>query len=153
MNFQTFWVEYPRKVARVAAERAAKKINEDEWPNIIEGVKRYKKVWTDKQYIPHPATFLNNRRWEDEIETIEENKRTQGVSTFINVLRTHRSFPGSELSRDILSTFQRMGIHWDRLKTMSDEEIKEKFNQHYGKGQERVSNVVEFKKAASGDME
>ena len=24
--------------------------------------------WGDKQFIPHPSTWLNQKRWEDEIE-------------------------------------------------------------------------------------
>jgi hypothetical protein len=145
-------VEYPRKVARVAAEKAAKKISPEEWPLVIEGVRKYKKVWTDKQYIPYPATFLNQQRWQDEIETIEESKKETASSVFLHTVRSVRSFPGNTLSKDIIETFNKIGIHWERLKTMSDEEIKEKFNQNYGKEQVRsVSNVVDFQKRASGD--
>ena len=151
MNFQTFWAEYPKKVAKVDAEKAAKKIADSEWPAVLEGLRKYKKVWTDRQFIPYPGTFLNKRRWEDEIEDIAEVKRNQDCSNFINAIRLHKSFPGTELSRDILTTFQRMGIHYERLKQLSDDEIRTKFNQNYGES--KPSNVVEFKRAAAGDTE
>ena len=30
--------------------------------------------WQEKQFIPHPTTWLSQGRWEDEIETIHEDK-------------------------------------------------------------------------------
>jgi len=35
--------------------------------------------WEDKQYIPHPATFLNGRRWEDEVTTVKKLIGRSGV--------------------------------------------------------------------------
>ena len=37
-----------------------------------DGLINYIKFWehnkTEKQFIPHPSTFINQKRWEDEIE-------------------------------------------------------------------------------------
>ena len=68
--FNAFWSIYPRRIAKVDAEKAARKIKESEWPIVMEGLRKYIKAWAgkEKQFIPHPATFLNKRRFEDEIE-------------------------------------------------------------------------------------
>jgi hypothetical protein len=68
-GFKTFWEEYPRKEAKQKAADAWKKINPKEVPAIMAGLKRLKgcEQWTSDggKFVPHPATFLNGRRWED----------------------------------------------------------------------------------------
>jgi len=66
-EFITFWQAYPRKVAKHNARRAWEKHqpNLDEVPPALE---RAKQGWNDPKYIPHPATWINGRRWEDEVE-------------------------------------------------------------------------------------
>jgi hypothetical protein len=36
---------------------------------ILVGIELWKNSdqWSETRYIPHPATFLNNKKWEDEI--------------------------------------------------------------------------------------
>lgn len=78
ISFDQFWSEYPRKTAKAVAQRAWIKIKPDEklLNEILEGLRKYKNTdqWKDPRYIPHPATFLNQRRWEDEITEEKENK-------------------------------------------------------------------------------
>lgn len=71
--FDQFWKAYPRKIGKGAAETAWKKIKE---PGatlvlILEAIERQKESqdWQKEngQYIPNPATWLNQRRWEDEV--------------------------------------------------------------------------------------
>jgi hypothetical protein len=67
-RFGEFWQAYPRKVAKPAAEKAWRKVAA-EADSILAGLR----VWAGSdewakdggQFIPHPATFLNQRRWED----------------------------------------------------------------------------------------
>ena len=71
--FSLFWNAYPRKTAKGEALKAWKKIknmNQDLLDEIIAGIEKYKKssVWSSLQFIPHPATFLNQERWKDEID-------------------------------------------------------------------------------------
>ena len=70
-HFKQFWEVYPRKEAKVKAEQAFKKIapSEELLAIMLSMIERFKKTkqWQDKQLIPHPATWLNNKRWEDEI--------------------------------------------------------------------------------------
>lgn len=69
-GFPEFWVAYPKKVAKGAAESAWLKLGTAERDAAIEAIQR-QRSWPcftqappDKQ--PHPATWLNARRWEDE---------------------------------------------------------------------------------------
>lgn len=68
--FDWFWGLYPRKVGRPAAIRAwrgVKPQNQDTLDAISDGISRWEPVWATKgrEFIPYPATFLNQRRWED----------------------------------------------------------------------------------------
>jgi hypothetical protein len=73
--FSLFWDKYPRKVAKAAAEKAFNKLkpNEELLNTILARLEVLKKsdgwVKDNGQFIPYPATFLNGRRWEDEIES------------------------------------------------------------------------------------
>lgn len=75
-GFKEFWQEYPRKEAKQKAADAWKKIEPKEVPEIMAGLKRLKtcEQWRDGggKFIPHPATFLNGRRWEDIAEQPRE---------------------------------------------------------------------------------
>lgn len=72
--FRRFWSTYPRKVAKVDARKAWGKLRPDAAlaERIIAGVESYAATeqWRREggRYIPNPATFLNKRRWEDEIQ-------------------------------------------------------------------------------------
>lgn len=70
-DFLQFWQEYPRKVGKGAAYRSWLKIKGIKKSDIIEAVKsqREQEQWKkdNGQYIPHPTTWLNQRRWEDEV--------------------------------------------------------------------------------------
>lgn len=77
-GFGTFWSLYPRKVAKEVAMRSWCKLNLDEETRVklMKGLEDYKKTpqWKkdDGLYIPHPATWLNQKRWEDEIQQKKE---------------------------------------------------------------------------------
>jgi hypothetical protein len=72
-NFETFWNAYPRHTNKKAAQSAFNKINPDaDLLNImLQSLAAWSKSpqWTKDggQFIPHPATWLNGRRWEDEM--------------------------------------------------------------------------------------
>lgn len=72
MTFEDFWKVYPKKRAKPVAERAWNKIRPDKEKaeEILGAVEKFKrsKEWLkdDGMFIPYPATFLNQRRWEDE---------------------------------------------------------------------------------------
>ncbi len=67
--FEKFWEQYPRKVGKIAAEKAWRKAVKSTDPAvIILAVQRY--PWSpDRQFIPHPATWLGQGRWLDQAPT------------------------------------------------------------------------------------
>ena len=77
-RFLEFWNRYPKKKARASAIKAWVKLKPAEQFAAIDGVRKYmlSGEWSNPQFIPYPATFLNGRRWEDEI-----GKGAHGVET------------------------------------------------------------------------
>jgi len=69
-DFDLFWSAYPRKTAKGNAENSWKKIKPDEKlvADIIAAIAKQKPNWTDPKFIPHPATWLNGKRWLDGVE-------------------------------------------------------------------------------------
>lgn len=71
-GFDLFWVEYPRKVGKGKAREAWKKIHPNtELGTRIMAALAIQKGWPQWRkdrgtYIPNPATWLNQSRWEDE---------------------------------------------------------------------------------------
>jgi len=73
--FANFWAAYPRKVskadARKAFTKAWRKLPPFEEELVLAGgLERAKAAWTDAQFIPHAATWLNGERWQDEATVI-----------------------------------------------------------------------------------
>jgi hypothetical protein len=72
--FSQFWAAYPRKEARGNAEEAWVNHNcKDLLPQILVSIRSAKisPQWTREggRWIPHPATWINRRGWEDEAST------------------------------------------------------------------------------------
>ena len=70
--FDAFWKEYPKRIAKGQARMAWSKACKVADPNeIVLGALRFaehtKKLGTEMQYIPYPATWLNGERWDDEL--------------------------------------------------------------------------------------
>lgn len=72
--FADFWREYPRKTAKLPALRAFKRVckSREMLAVILAGLAEHKKTeqWQTPSLIPHPATWLNQRRWEDDLRTL-----------------------------------------------------------------------------------
>lgn len=66
-TFTTFWTAYPRKTAKQTALKAWKRVKHDEIPALMAALEAHKQTdqWR-RGVIPHPATWLHQRRWEDE---------------------------------------------------------------------------------------
>jgi len=75
-GFERFWSGYPKKVGKGDAMKAWAKINPDDAliARILEGLDAYRETeeWMypreGGRFIPHAATWLNGRRWEDEVQ-------------------------------------------------------------------------------------
>lgn len=73
-SFIKFWYRYPKKVARTNAERAWARLSDADRIAAYEKLPAHVAYWqlsqTLRQYIPHGATWLNQRRWEDELDDL-----------------------------------------------------------------------------------
>ena len=71
--FDAFWAAYPKKVGKGAAEKSFSKLSPSLLPQMLSAIDTQKKSdqWAkdNGQFIPNPATWLNQRRWEDEVQT------------------------------------------------------------------------------------
>ena len=71
-TFAAFWSAYPRKDSKAKAKASWDKLKPDKElvSQIMAALEQHKRSdqWTRDggQYIPYPATWLNQRRWEDE---------------------------------------------------------------------------------------
>jgi len=64
--FYVFWKIYPRKVGKGAARKAWEKaLTKQPADKIIAALERFK-FDEDPRFRPHPTTWLNGERWEDE---------------------------------------------------------------------------------------
>lgn len=66
--FREWYEKYPRKIDPTKARKAWDKLKVDEplFEKIMLGLDKWIASWDDPQFIPHPTTWLNNRRWESE---------------------------------------------------------------------------------------
>jgi uncharacterized protein YdaU (DUF1376 family) len=70
-QFEIFWKGYPKKTAKENAKKAWLKIkpNDELIAKITKAVKEQKLSERESQFIPHAATWLNAKRWEDELSS------------------------------------------------------------------------------------
>jgi uncharacterized protein YdaU (DUF1376 family) len=68
-RFDIFWKQYPRKVAKPNAQKAWNKIKPDDvvFKKMLDAINQQGLSSKEIQFVPHPATWLNAQRWEDEI--------------------------------------------------------------------------------------
>ena len=71
--FDVFWSVYPKHEAKQAAKKAFDKLKPDEAlvQTMVTAIEKWKQTdqWQENggQFIPYPATWLNGRRWEDDV--------------------------------------------------------------------------------------
>jgi len=91
-KFDEFWDLYPRKKSKgISKKKFVQKINESENPEkafqiimkALSDIVNYEWKNKDPQYIPHASTWLNQERWNDEIEMGKSNfdgERNEGYN-------------------------------------------------------------------------
>lgn len=78
-DFENFWKIYPKRVGKGKAFTSWKRINPDFDLNatisasILKQSTSVQWMKDNGQFIPNPATFLNERRWEDEPTSLLDN--------------------------------------------------------------------------------
>ena len=82
VGFTEFWKAYPNKTGKGAAEKSWQKQQPD-LATVLAALAWQTKqdAWTKDQgkFIPHPSTYLNQRRWEDE-QPATKPKATGGLN-------------------------------------------------------------------------
>lgn len=100
--FGRFYAAYPRKVGPKAAEKAWLKAIKDgaDMEKLISAAQRFARSRSgrDQQYTPHPATWLNQGRWDDEPEPTAfppPNQTDANIAAFLNQPSLY-ALPGGE---------------------------------------------------------
>ena len=115
-EFESFYSSYPRKVAKPQAKKAWSK-NKCVLAEVLPALEQHKKTWKDPQFVPYPATWLNQRRWEDEtivkqessvftkqespVETIKANEWVDDFWTWL-----HTDQGRNDIERDYLGSVE-----------------------------------------------
>ncbi len=77
--FLEFWEIYKRKIDKQKAEKKFERLSTQEKMLAVAGAKKWAEKWeieqTDLEFIPHPTTWLNNRRWEAQITIKTKTKK------------------------------------------------------------------------------
>jgi hypothetical protein len=79
-DFEKFYSNYPNKKNKPQAKKTWIKLNkEKKLPSLdvlLSAIKqniKYNPHWKEKRFTPHPSSFLNGERWEDEIDIPKYN--------------------------------------------------------------------------------
>jgi hypothetical protein len=88
--FLAFWNAYPRRVAKGAARISfTRALDLADGNEIVQAAIAYAahcvEAKIEPKYIPHPTTWLNAERWEDDLAT-EESKPASGWGNVFNEL-------------------------------------------------------------------
>ena len=74
--FDEFWKLYPRKVKKRDSEKAFLRLPKHEQEAALEALPNHVCYWqlkeTETEFIPHASTWLNQARWEDELDMQEK---------------------------------------------------------------------------------
>ena len=85
-RFERFYAAYPRKKSRQTAERAFAKLNPDDalLDRILASLEQATKSgeWSDPQFIPYPATWLNAAGWLDEVQAAYSDAEVIVIEAF-----------------------------------------------------------------------
>jgi len=69
--FDEFWSLYPRKIAKATARKAWQRLTAEQQLMAAKAIDTHCQYWkskeTELEFIPHPATWINQERWEDEL--------------------------------------------------------------------------------------
>ena len=99
-RFAEFWQAYPKKVGKKAALASWKRLRPDAalFDNIMQAVTaaKHSEQWNREggRFIPNPATWINQGRWEDELTPTEtaqpqrprEQRQASGGNAFFSLL-------------------------------------------------------------------
>ncbi len=108
-SFERFWAAYPKKTAKKQALKAWHKLWQELEPDkalidvILSSLEQQKRSvqWTKDggQFIPYPASWLNGRRWEDELPEPPPETTSSGSGN-------QSSFDVDEVMERVIQSYQ-----------------------------------------------
>lgn len=104
-DFISFWRAYPKHTGKKVALAKFLKLDKTLLHTILAAIETQKKTeqWQNEKYIPHPATWLNQGRWEDEIkeESMEQAAKRMTFFQFKDKYGTEAALPFMHLWPDL----------------------------------------------------
>ena len=89
-EFDKFWSEYPNKQNKKKSREKFLKLKLSLFDKIMEQLERFKEsddwIKNDGMFIPHPTTWINGERWEDEIN----NESDDNLPNFKEWFKTYK---------------------------------------------------------------
>jgi len=82
--FETFWNLYGKKQDRIKCEGKWKRLSNKDRNACIDAIPAYVKSTPDIQYRKNPATYLNNKSWENEVGMITKPTPSNPTQNYIN---------------------------------------------------------------------
>lgn len=81
MEFEKFWKLYPRKVAKHSAKKCWDRLSKKDISIIDRVINGHISRWEEKElkFVPHARTWLNQKRFEDELEPLEKKQISLSV--------------------------------------------------------------------------
>lgn len=91
--FDDFWLLWPRRVARKDAMKAWHRLTPSQQTKALDALVDWRTIFAqrDEDKVPHPATWLNGERWEDELpreyrqqaarQSEQQERRQEGETT------------------------------------------------------------------------
>jgi len=80
-DFLQFWAAYPRKEDRKITRDRFLKLKKKELPELLKAleIQKQSKQWKEEngKFIPLASTWLNRRRWEDEVKPMSQEEEIQ----------------------------------------------------------------------------
>ena len=111
ITFDEFYKLYPRKVGRFVAKKSFTKLNKKDKQLAYDGLVKYIRFWeggkVEKQFIPHPSTFINQRRWEDELEDLKEVMEERFVNKTLEEVNQSEGADEDEVQEALASFFNK----------------------------------------------
>ena len=112
-TFAVFWSVWPHKIGRKAAERAWRTATKDTPPaEILAGLERLRHELVEQNargFCPHPTTWLNAGRWDDDLSNARRPS-TPGRPSVLAMVRDAEHRDASNLdARDALRALRELG--------------------------------------------
>jgi len=98
--FLNFWDMYDKKIGdKKKCEKKWNSLNDEQRAKIYSTLPSWKRQFKDKQFQPYPKTYLNQERWNDEIQiagrlSSEDNSKPRTQAEVKAYFEKHGKYPG-----------------------------------------------------------